>query len=171
MMNMLSRGYRIVPDKSRVVDRHRMRKRTCGVSIILLVVLSGCWGPKTDAEMQRHYESKKASFSKLVKRTACHIERDRILWRDELIKSDAVCLELLDELGADGVGIDQLSGGVVVYPSDGNYSSHRKAYLFSEKELTPLSSSLDTPVNDLKPYAQRFKKIDERWYITYEYVN
>ncbi|RTL41360.1 MAG: hypothetical protein EKK49_02030 [Rhodocyclaceae bacterium] len=141
------------------------------MSIILLVVLSGCWGPKTDAEMQRHYESKKASFSALVEGTACHIERDRILWRLELIKSDAACLELLDELGADGVGIDRLSEGVIVYPRDGHYSSHRKAYLFSEKELTPLYSSFDTPMNDLKPYEQRFKKIDEKWYITYEYVN
>ena len=139
-------------------------------AIILLVALAGCSGPQTDAKMQSHYKNKKEYFSALVTGDNCHIEK-KILWRHEATKDDTACLKLLAKVEADGIGIDPISQGVMVFPSERNYSSHRKGYLFSAKELAPLYPSLDEHPIGLQPYQMGFKKIDAKWYITYEYAN
>jgi hypothetical protein len=140
-------------------------------AIILLVALVGCSGPQTDAKMQSHYESRKEYFSALVSGANCHIEKEKILWRHEATKGDATCLELLAKVEADGIGIDPISKGIMVFPSGRNYSSGQKGYIFSTKELTPLYPSLDKHPIGLQPYQTGFKKIDKNWYITYEYAN
>ncbi|MDY0037304.1 MAG: hypothetical protein RBS05_15445 [Zoogloea oleivorans] len=138
---------------------------------ILFVALTGCSGPQTDAKMQSLYENKKEYFSALVTGADCHIEKNKILWRHEVTKSNTACLELLAKVEADGIGVDPISEGIMVFPSSRNYSSHRKGYIFSAKALTPLYPSLDEHPAGLQPYQMGFKKIDEKWYITYEYAN
>ena len=140
-------------------------------AVIFLVALAGCSGPQTDAKMQSHYESKKEYFSALVTGADCHIEKNKTLWRHEATKSNAACLALLTKVQADGIGIDPFSEGIMVFPSGPNYSSHQKVYIFSAKELAPLYPSLDEHPTGLQPYQRGFKRIDEKWYITYEYVN
>lgn len=121
--------------------------------------------------MQRHYESKKESFHELVMGTTCHIENDKILWRNEAATDNTACSALLAKVEADGVGIDPISGGVMIIPSLRGYSSPKKGYIFSPTALAPLYPSLDEHPPDLQPYQMGFKRIDENWYITYEYVN
>jgi len=139
--------------------------------MICLLALAGCSGPQTDAEMKNLYESKKDYFSALVSGVDCHVEKHKILWRHEKTKANAACLELLAKVGADGIGIDPISQGIMLFPSERGYSSHQKGYIYSEKELTPQYASLDAQPSGLQPYQMGFKKIDEKWYITYEYTN
>jgi len=140
-------------------------------AIILLLALVGCSEPQTDAKMQNHYENKKEYFSALVTSADCHIEKNKILWRHELSKGNTACLDLLAKVGADGIGIDPISEGVMVFPSGRNYSSQRKGYIFSTKSLAPLYPSLDEHPIGLQPYQMGFKRIDKKWYISYEYAN
>jgi hypothetical protein len=141
------------------------------VPVILLVALAGCSGPQTDAKMKSRYESKKEYFSELVTGAYCHFDKYKILWRREVNKSNTACLALLAEVEAEGIGIDPLSRGIIVLPSGRNYSSHRKGYVFSAKELAPMYPSLDERPIGLQPYQKGFKKIGGKWYIYYEYDN
>lgn len=140
-------------------------------SIICLIALVGCSGPQTDAEMKGHYERKKYYFSALISGVDCHIEQNEILWRHKKIKADSACLELLAKADVDGIGIDPMSQGIMLFPTERGNSSRQKGYVYSEKELTPQYASLDAPPSGLQPYQMGFKKIDAKWYITYEYAN
>lgn len=141
------------------------------ILMICLVLLAGCSGPQTDVEMKKLYESKKEYFSALVSRVDCHVEKNEILWRHEKKQASAACLELLAKAEIDGIGVDPITQGIMLYPSERGYSSSQKGYIYSEKELTPQYPSLDAHPSGLQPYRMGFKKIDEKWYITYEYAN
>lgn len=145
--------------------------RHAAITLILLAALAGCSGPETDARMQRHYENRKEHFHNLVMAPHCQIKKSKILWRNEDTEDNALCRELLTKIEADGVAIDPGSGGIMIIPSQRGYSSHQKGYIFSPKALAPLYPSLDEHPPDLQPYQMGFKRIDENWYITYEYVN
>lgn len=140
-------------------------------TMICLLVLAGCSGPPTDAEMQNLYEIRKAYFSALVAGGDCHIDKNRILWRHEKAKASAACLELLAQVRADGIGVDPISQGIMLFPSERGCSSRQKGYIYSEKELLPQYASLDAHPIGLQAYQMGFKKIDEKWYISYEYDN
>ncbi|WP_145930977.1 hypothetical protein [Immundisolibacter cernigliae] len=139
--------------------------------MIYLVAFAGCSGPQTDAEMRSLYESKKEYFTALVSGIDCNVKKSGILWRSEKEQSSTACLDILEKARIDGIGIDPISQGIMLFPSGRGYSSHQKGYVYSEKELEPQFTSLDVRPNELQPYQRGFKKIDENWYITYEYVN
>lgn len=141
------------------------------VAILFILALVGCSGSNTDAKMQSHYEKKKEYFSALVSGTDCHFDKDKILFRSEVTKENSACLKLMAEVEANGVDIDPFSGRVVVYPFWLNFSSKQKGYVYSAEELTPLYPSLDEHPEDLHPYERGYKKIADKWYIYYEYVN
>jgi hypothetical protein len=141
------------------------------LAAVLVVLLAGCTGPQTDAELQRNYDRNRVHFSTLAEGTVCAIGLHGILWRRNVTETTAACVELLDKIDAAGVGQDPFSEGIIVYPSGSNYSSHQKQYVFTKKKVTRLYSSLDKMPVDLQPYVRGYRKIDENWYISYEYVN
>jgi len=98
---------------------------------------------------------------------------------NEMVSPDSDCLlanegpkckALMKSLDIMGVSFLAFKDRVIGIESHG-FTTHNKGLAYSKAKIAPLYSNLDRRPADLEAYSKGFKKIDENWYIYYEYLN
>lgn len=112
--------------------------------------------------MKEFYTKHKETLSKMVDSGSdCLVEKDE----------GPICLGLMKSIGVMGVYYADTDNEIIAIESHGFYT-HNKGYAFSkDREPYPIYESLDKRPSNLGAYSKGYKKLENGWYIFYEYLN